>query len=66
MIRGITGACRRVSLYVTLSRSFPGQKALYRATPARWRDVDLENNPFYDKYRVKLQDVVRYELHHMF
>jgi len=66
MFRGITGACRRVSLCVTLSRSFPGKKALYRSTPVLWREIDLESNPFYDKYRVKLQDVVRYELYCMF
>lgn len=35
------------------------QKLYYHPTLACWREVELDKNPFYDKYKEKLQHVVR-------
>ena len=61
----VVGTCRRVGHCVTLLRGSVWQRGhdvFYRTAPTRWREIDLESNPFYEKYSSKLKDVVGYVL----
>lgn len=64
MLRRVFGTLQRSNFIENLTRSFLAcpntQKVHYHPAITCWREIELDKNPFYDKYKDKLQHVIRW------